>query len=325
MPEFPKLRLIFTGGTISMRDDAGKGAVPKLTGLDILRDVPGLDKFCRPDVYDFGQMPGPHVTPARMLDLARLVARSFADGCDGAVITHGTDTLEETAYLLELLSQSNKPVVLVGAMRTSSMLSWDGPINLYQACQVAADQRSVGRGVMVVMNQTINAAAEVTKTYTEALDTYQSPDTGPMGIIDGGQVIFFRPPVQQRRIKTEKLEMNVGLVLAAAGMDGGLINYLVGRGDKAIVIEALGRGNLPPVMAKAAADAVKAGVIVVLTSRCLGGRVSPTYGYEGGGARLKDAGMLFAPGLPGHKVRLMLMAALGAGMSKEEVGQWLAP
>lgn len=307
-----------------MRDDAGKGAVPTLTGLDILRDVPGLDAFCKPDVYDFGQMPGPHVTPSRMLDLSRLVARAVSDNFDGVVITHGTDTLEESAFLLDLLHVSDKPVVLVGAMRTSSMLSWDGPINLYQACQVAAHPGARERGVMVVMNQTINAAAEVTKTYTEALDTYQSPDTGPMGIIDGKQVLFFRPPVFRRRIKTDRLEPAVGLVLAAAGMDGGVINYLAGRGDKAIVIEALGRGNLPPTMAQAATQAVKSGVLVVLTSRCLGGRVSPTYGYEGGGARLKDAGLLFAPGLPGHKARLLLMAALGAGMTSKEIEQWLA-
>ena len=164
----------------------------------------------------------------------------------------------------------------------------------------------------------------MTKTYTEAIDTYQSSETGPMGIVDGGEVIFYRGPVSLRRIKSDKLEPAVGLLIAAAGMDGSLIDFLVERGEKAIVIEALGRGNLPPPLAASAAKAVKAGVLVALTTRCWGGRVSGTYGYEGGGARLKEAGVLFVPGLPGHKVRLLLMAALGAGMHKEEIESWLA-
>ncbi len=324
MANLPRIKLIFTGGTISMRDDAGKGAVPKLAGADILKDVPGLEVFCQPKVHDFGQLPGPHMTPARMLELAKLIDKTFKDGFDGAVVTHGTDTLEETAFLIDLLNKHAQPVVFVGAMRTSSMLSWDGPVNLYQACQVAAQPEARGKGAMVVMNSTINAAWEVTKTYTEAIDTYQSPETGPMGIVDGGEVLFYRGPVSQRRIQADKLEQEVALLIAAAGMDGRLVDYLVERGEKAIVIEALGRGNLPPPLAASVVKAVKAGVIVALTTRCWGGRVSGTYGYEGGGARLKEAGVVFAPGLPGHKVRLMLMAALGAGMNKEEIESWLA-
>lgn len=324
MAHLPRLKLIFTGGTISMLDDGGRGAVPKLAGADILRDVPGLEDFCQPKVHDFGQLPGPHMTPARMFELGRLVDKTCCDGFDGVVITHGTDTLEESAFLVDLLHRHEQPVVFVGAMRTSSMLSWDGPINLFQACRVAAHPKCRGKGVMVVMNSTINAAWEVTKTYTEALDTFQSPDTGPLGIIDGGEVLFYRGPVSYRRIETARLEHDVALVIAAAGMDGRMIDYLVERGEKAIVIEALGRGNLPPAMARSAAAAVERGLLVALTTRCWGGRVSGTYGYDGGGARLKEAGLLFAPGLPGHKVRLLLMAALGAGMNKEEISTWLA-
>ena len=324
MTKLPRIKLIFTGGTISMLDNDKTGAVPKLAGADILRDVPGLEKFCQPKVHDFGQLPGPHMTPARMFDLAKLVAKTCSDGFDGVVITHGTDTLEESAFLVDILHRHEQPVVFVGAMRTSSMLSWDGPINLFQACQVASHSKSRGKGALVVMNSTINAAWEVTKTYTEALDTYKSPDTGPLGIIDGGEVLFYRGPVAYGRLATDRLEPDVSLVIACAGADGRIIDYLVSRGEKAIVIEAMGRGNLPPAMASAAAVAVKKGVLVALTSRCWGGRVSGTYGYEGGGARLKEAGILFAPGLPGHKVRLMLMAALGAGMNKEEITSWLA-
>jgi L-asparaginase len=323
MPDLPRIRLIFTGGTISMRDDAGRGAVPVLTGADLLKVVPGLIRFCRPEVHDFGQLPGPHMTPARMLELSELVAKSFTIGFDGVVITHGTDTLEESAYLLDLRHEGGQPIVFVGAMRTSSALSWDGPINLYQACRVAAERKARDSGVLVVMNSSVNAASEVTKTYTEALDTFQAPDTGPLAFFDGDELRFYRKPVLRKALPFAKLEERVSLIAASAGDDGSLIDFCAKRGDKGIVIEALGRGNLPPPMAKAAVAAQDAGVVVLLTSRCWGGRVSGTYGYEGGGARLKEAGIVFAPGIPGHKARILLMAALGAGMERKEIGAWL--
>lgn len=319
----PRIRLIFTGGTISMRDDEGKGAVPVLSGADLLKDVPGLDEFCEVEVHDFGQLPGPHMTPPRMLELSKLAEASLKEGFDAVVLTHGTDTLEETAYLMDLRHLSDAPITFVGAMRTSSQLSWDGPINLFEACRVAADPRARGRGVMVVMNSTVFAAAEVTKTYTEALDTFQSPDIGPLGTFDGKELLWLRKP-NRKQLVGDELEYRVGLVVASAGDDGGLIDHCVQRGDKGIVIEALGRGNLPPPMAAAAKRALDKGVLVVLTSRCWGGRVSGTYGYEGGGARLKEMGIVFAPGIPGHKARILTMAALGAGFDAERLRAWLA-
>ncbi|MCA8934561.1 MAG: asparaginase [Planctomycetes bacterium] len=319
----PRIRLIFTGGTISMRDDAGRGAVPVLNGAELLKDVPGLADFCEVDVRDFGQLPGPHMTPARMLECSKLAQQSIADGFDAVVFTHGTDTLEETAYLLDLRHTGPEPIVFVGAMRTSSQLSWDGPINLFEACRVAADPKARDRGVMVVMNSTIFAASEVTKTYTDALDTFQAPDVGRLGFFDGRELIWVRSP-DRRSINGETVEARVGIVIASAGDEGGLIDHCIQRGDKGLVIEALGRGNLPPPMAEAAKRAVDAGLLVVLTSRCWGGRVSGAYGYEGGGARLKEMGIVFAPGIPGHKARILTMAALGAGMGAQELKQWLA-
>jgi L-asparaginase len=319
----PRIRLIFTGGTISMRDDAGRGAVPVLSGAELLRDVPGLADFCDVDVHDFGQLPGPHMTPARMFELSNLAAASFSHGFDAVVLTHGTDTLEETAYLMDLRHTGEQPIVFVGAMRTSSQLSWDGPINLFEACRVAADPRARARGVMVVMNSTVFAAAEVTKTYTDALDTFQAPDVGPLGFFDGRELYWNRVP-RRHPLVGEAIDAGVSVVVASAGDDGSLIDFCVKRGDKGIVIEAMGRGNLPPPMAHAAERAVKAGLLVVLTSRCWGGRVSGTYGYEGGGARLKEMGIVFTPGLPGHKARVLTMAALGAGLDAKGLATWLA-
>ncbi|MCA8912930.1 MAG: asparaginase, partial [Planctomycetes bacterium] len=188
---------------------------------------------------------------------------------------------------------------------------------------VAADPQARSRGVMVVMNSTVFAASEVTKTYTDALDTFQSPDVGRLAFFDGKELIWVRAP-HRRSIVGDSVEPKVGIVVASAGDSGDLIDHCVQRGDKGLVIEALGRGNLPPPMAAAAERAVKAGLLVVLTSRCWGGRVSGTYGYEGGGARLMEMGIVFAPGIPGHKARILVMAALGAGMGPQELKQWLA-
>ncbi|MCF6228729.1 MAG: asparaginase [Planctomycetes bacterium] len=318
----PRIRLIFTGGTISMRDDDGRGAVPVLSGEDLLNDVPGLEEFCEVEAYDFGQLPGPHMTPARMMELSQLTQESLRNGFDAVVITHGTDTLEESAYLLDLQHRSEKPVVLVGAMRTSNQLSWDGPLNLFQACRVAVDSRSYEKGVLVVMNSTVYAAGEVTKTYTDALDTFQSPDRGSLGFFDGDKLIYTRP-VHRLCLPTDSLAGPVGLVVASAGDDGSVVNYMVEEGYKGIVVEALGRGNLPPPMANACVQAIVQGLTVMLTSRCWGGRVSGTYGYEGGGARLMESGLVFAPGMPGHKARILLMVALGAGLSAKDIRTWL--
>ena len=250
--ELPRVRIVFTGGTISMRDDDGKGAVPVLKGEDLLREAPGIVQVCRPEINDFGQLPGPHMTPDRMMELASLVRSTIeADKADAIVITHGTDTLEETAYLLDLLHNTPHPVVFVGAMRTSSQPSWDGPVNLLDACRVAASQEARGLGVLVVMNSTVHAAGEVTKTYTEALDTFRAPDTGPLGIIDGDELVFSRRPTKRATLYVDRLEPKVGLVVASAGEDGRMIDHLAERGEFGIVVEALGRGNLPPAMARA--------------------------------------------------------------------------
>lgn len=318
----PKIRVIFTGGTISMRHKEGRGAVPELTSHDLFATVPEVRDFCDASLHDFGQLPGPHMTPDRMLELSGQIEADIASGFDGVVVTHGTDTLEETAYLCDLRHETKAPVVFVGAMRNSSQLSWDGPINLYQACQVACEPGFHDKGVLVVMNSTIHAAAEVTKTYTEALDTFQAPDTGPMGIIDGDQILHYRDPRDTRRIPTKALERRVSMVTATAGDDGGMIDHLTQRGEKGIVIEALGRGNLPPDMAAGVDRAIAKGVVIVATSRCWGGRVSDAYGYDGGGARLKDAGVIFAPAMAGPKVRIALMAALGHGMNRDQIQHW---
>ena len=217
--------------------------VPALSGGEIIAQVPGLDEIADFDVIDFGKWPGPHVTPSRMMELARATREKLADeSVAGAVVTHGTDTLEETAYLLDLVLNEEKPVVFVGAMRNSSELSWDGPGNLRSAVRVAVDAQARGLGVIVAMNDQLIAAAEATKTHTESTDTFQSRDFGPLGFIDKDRVIVTRRPVHpegREHIVTDRIEERVDVIKMVAGADGRFINFAIDDGARGLVIEAL--------------------------------------------------------------------------------------
>lgn len=299
------------------------GAVPALSGAEILARVPGLDEIADLAIEDFARLPGPHVTPPLMFELAEAVRKRLAetgdDAIDGVVITHGTDTLEETAYLLDLLIEDEKPAVFVGAMRNSSELSWDGPGNLRSALRAAAAPETRNLGVLVVMNDQLLAAAEATKTHTEATDTFQSRDFGPLGLIDKDRVIVARRPAMREHIAASQLEYRVDLIKIPAGGDGRLIDFAVSDGARGIVIEGLGRGNVTVAALPAIERAAAEGLPVVITSRCWRGRVLDTYAYEGAGRGLKKIGAILGGMLPSHKARIKLMAALGAGWNVERI------
>ena len=313
----PHVALIFTGGTISMHvEPASGGAVPVLSGQEILDRAPGLSTLTEWQVIDFGQWPGPHMTPRRMWELAQLIRAQAADPrVTAVVVTHGTDTLEETAFLFSLLLHERKPIVLVGALRPSSHPLYDGPANLDTALRVAIAPDAAGLGILVAMGDRVWAGSDVVKTHTESAETFQSRDGGPLGYVDGGRVYFTRRPVPGPSYPIAELETRVELVKLSAGSDGILIESLIDRGYRGIVIEGLGRGNVPPEALPAIHRAVAAGVVVVITTRCTHGRVLDTYGYDGGGRTLRAAGVLLGGNLPGPKARLKLMAMLGAQLS----------
>jgi L-asparaginase len=314
--------ILFTGGTISMRLDPATGAaVPALGAREILAQVPGLDEIAQLDVEDFSRLPGPHVTPEQMWRLGRRAA-AWLDrpDIDGLVITHGTDTIEETAWLLDLVLTTDKPVVLVGAMRTVSDPSWDGPANLIAAVRVAASRGAHGHGVCVVMNDHILPAREVRKMHTEAPTSFAAPEFGPVGVVDGPAVIFrraplprpaWRDPVAESGMRVRRLETRVDLVQAYTGMDDRPVRAVIDAGAKGLAIVAFGRGNAPPAIVPAVRDAVAGGLIVTISSRAPSGRVGPRYGYEGGGLDLGRAGAVLAGDLSGAKARLLTMVALG--------------
>ena len=317
----PKIAIFFTGGTISMRVDPKTGGpVPALSGEEIIARVEGLTDLADIEIINFALLPGPHMTPPKMFELARQVEAKLAERqIAGVVITHGTDTMEETAYLHELVITSEKPVAFVGALRNSSELSWDGPANLRSAVRVAVDPAACGLGVLVVMGDQIIAAAEATKTHTEASDTFQSRDFGPLGIVDKDRIIVAHRPLTRDRIAAERIEERVEIIKLAAGADGRFINFAIDDGARGLVIEGLGRGNVPVAALAAIERAIKAGIPVVITSRCPRGRVLDTYAYEGAGRQLKRMGAILGGMLPSHKARIKLMLLLGANFSLSQI------
>lgn len=324
LTENKTIQILFTGGTISMTIDPVVGAaVPALSGQEILSTVSHLDPHIHTRVVDYAHLPGPHMTPQIMWDLAQAVNGYLDDpAVDGVVITHGTDTLEETAYFLELMLDSEKPVVITGAMRNASELGFDGPANLRDALLVAACPEARGLGVLVCLNEQILAASEATKTHTEEAGTFQSPNFGPLGIVDMGKVLFYRRPIWRQHVPATRLEDRVDLFKMYTGADDRFIRFAVDSGVQGLVIEALGRGNIPPAVVPGIAYAMEKGLPVVITSRALRGRVLDAYGYEGAGKRLRNMGVIFADYLSSTKSRIKLMLALGATHDPTAVRQF---
>lgn len=312
--------LVFTGGTISMRHDpAARGAVPALAGRDILQLVPQLGSIAVLEIDDFGAFPGPHMTPERMWALRNSIARHVGrPDVDGVVVTHGTDSLEETAYLVSRTLATEKPVVFTGAMRTASDIGWDGPANLGASIRVAASEEAKGFGVLVVMGDRIFAGLDVTKAHTHMLDAFESPGLGPLGVLDDGQVIFRRAlPSAAEIVDAPGLGGPVDIVYAYSGADSRLLDAarVEGRG---VVVAAMGRGNVPPAMVDGIERWLGERKPVVITSRALRGRVGHTYGYPGGGRRLHDLGAVFGGSRRPQQARIDLMLALGAGADPRE-------
>lgn len=317
----PKIAIIFTGGTISMSVDPRIGAaIPTLSSQEILALVTNIDKYADVEIINFSEIPGPHFTPQRMMDLKILVSDTLGrKDIHGVIVTHGTDTLEETAYLLDLTIDCEKPVIITGAMRNSSELGYDGPSNLAAAVCTAISKYSRNKGVLIVMNNEVNAASEVTKTNTLSLNTFRSLDFGPLGIVDDDKVIFHREIIKRQYIDTSSIIEDVPLIKCVAGMDSDLLKYCVDSNAKGIVIEAMGRGNVPPSMVEGIQYAIDNNIAVVMVSRCPTGRVLDTYGYYGAGKNLRKMGVILGGDLPGQKARIKLMLALSITNDYNEV------
>ena len=270
-----KIAIIFNGGTISMKiDEKIKAAVPSLSAEEIMSMIPGVEEYAEIEAYTFSSMPSPHMTLETMLKLSKFTTELVErEDIDGVVITHGTDTLEETAYLLDLTVRTKKPVVVTGAMRSGSELGYDGPFNLATSICTAISDEAVGRGVLVCFNGELNSASEVTKANSMALNAFRTPNFGPIGIVDNDNVIFYRDANYSEKYDVSEIKKQVALIKCVVDMDSSYIDYLIEKGCGGIVIEALGRGNVPPKMVDGIKKATELNIPVVVVSRCFEGRV----------------------------------------------------
>ena len=321
-----RVPVVFTGGTISMRHDplAG-GNVPALDGAAILARTPGLDAIAEVEAIDRGLTPASHFTFGTLIEIAEQLRSRLAEpGVDGAVVVQGTDTIEETAFAWELLLDGPKPVVVTGAMRTPERPDYDGPSNLRGAVAAAASAALRDQGVVVSLAGTIEAADDVIKLHTAALDTFQSPNAGSLGRVAGNEVSLLRRRGRRRHVDAERASERVHLITVTVGMDGSLVDAAVAAGADAIVVAATGAGNTSPAVLDAAVRGMAAGVPVILASRCPAGRASTDYAFPGGGATWARAGAIVAGTLCAPKVRVAVALGLGAGLNRDGLGELLA-
>jgi L-asparaginase len=305
-----KILILHTGGTISMVEDKSTGAV-----IESMQN-PLTNFISKNDHLDFiveepFMLPSPHITPAEMLILKQLIEKNvYENVVSGVVITHGTDTLEETAYFLDLCLNVDIPVVVTGAMRSSNELGADGLSNFISSIRVASSDSAISKGVLVVLNDEIHTAMNVTKTHTSNLSTFQSPQYGPIGSVTKRAVLFHHIPLLEKKFVVNQVDKNVALIKAHAGLDSTILFALANLDIDGIVIEALGQGNLPPQTIPGIEKLLTMNVPIVLVSRCFNGIVEDVYDYLGGGRYLKKKGVIFSNGLNGQKARIKLLLAL---------------
>ena len=310
--ELPKVAIVTTGGTIAEKlDPKAGGAVPAVSGKALAAAVPGLSKVADIEVVEFSNIDSSQMTPAMWAKLSKTVDELLANpAIKGAVVTHGTDTMAEGAYFLDLTVQSDKPVVFVGAMRDASDVSPDGPANILHAVIQAASEEAKGWGVTVTLNQFINSARNVRKTNSTNVQTFDSGNKGYLGYICMGKVIRYNDAPKRQRFPIPAELPGVILLQTFAGDDGSLVRYAVDKGVTGIVIEGVGAGNVNADVYKAVEYALDKGVAVVVTTSVYHSGVWPMYGDQGGGATLEKAGVILGGDLDGPKARLLLMLAL---------------
>jgi L-asparaginase len=311
----PTVYVLATGGTIASRQNLTQGlALPPLSGEQLVDAVPALKKIARIQTEQVATVGSRDMTPAIWLRLAERANELLTrPDVTAVVVTHGTDTLEETAYFLDLTVNSSKPVVVVASQRPASDSDSDGPRNLLDAVRVAVSAEATGKGVLVVLNGQINAARDVTKTHTSQVDTFRSLEFGELGIADAETVRFYRAPLRRQTIAADRSTQlpRVEIVYNYAGADGRLIRALMSDPDLGgIVVAGVGLGNNTTGMADAIIEARKAGVPIVIGTRVLSGRVFSLGEDRSSAIGLKKIGCVLADNLNPHKARVLLMLAL---------------
>ena len=318
-----KILILHTGGTIAMKENILTGGVsPDVVNplLDAEITVPENVDLVMEDIFN---LPSLHIMPKHMLILKKRIMEAIDSDIRGVVITHGTDTLEETAFFLDTTIGDQIPIVVTGAMRSSNELGSDGLYNFESAIRVASCDEAIGKGVLVVMNDEIHSARYVTKTHTTNVATFRTPTLGPIGLVTKHRILFMQELLDSTRLDISSVNGTIPIVKAYAGMQGDLLEALAHAKVDGLVIEALGAGNLPPQALTALKKLLIQKIPVILVSRCFNGIAEPVYDYEGGGKELADMGVIFCNSINSQKARLKLLIALNYGLKEQKLADFI--
>lgn len=316
-----KIMLISTGGTITMTPGSTNGVVPTLSGKDLVAAVPALEHYCNLDVVSYSTKPGGSLTFEELIDISQIIQKGLDAGADGAIIVQGTDTIEETAFVFDLLINSEKPVVVTGAMRSASAISADGPANLLSAVLVASSKEVRQQGTLVVLNDEIHAARYVRKNDTANVAAFMSSGCGPLGRVAENHVLVYsslkkRPPV----LLPQKYEhAPVALVKVGLGDDGRLLEAIPGLHYSGVIIEAMGAGHLPSLFGDIVGKLCNQLPVVLATRVPQGPLFSQTYSFIGSEMDILERGAIYSGSLGSLRARILLSLLLSAGFSGEEL------
>lgn len=318
-----KIMIITTDGPIALRYSSLAGGISSaVSGVDLNKAIPQLTEIAEIEVMEFADLPGAHMTIAKMYKLAKTIDDiALRDDVDGFVVTHGPDTLEETAYFLDLALKTEKLVCLTSVTGIVGDISIDGLRNLLASVRTACCAEAHQRGVLVVSNEEIHAAREVQQTYSAGAKSFTSPYWGPLGYIDYDSVVLRRSPLTIQKIFPKKLVEDVYLLKMAIDSDDYLLRALIKKPAAGIVIEGFGRGSVPPAIVPALQEAVSSNIPVVLTTRAINGRTAMGQRYDGTVKQLREIGIIMAGEINGPKARIKLILALGAKCSQRELAQ----
>ena len=314
-PQKPKVTVIVLGGTIvSVYDFDQHCSRPALSGQELVNGVPGLAEAYTINLIEYCNIPGTQMTLDDAQRLAQKIREEIADDASaGVVVIQGTDTLEEIAFFIELVTDYEKPIVFTGAMKSANALYNDASGNIHGAVCVAASPESRNRGVLVYMNEQIFSARDVTKANTTRIDSFQSI-FGPLGAVNGNQITFWRAPERKPAYAVGELRKRIPIILSYAGMENGVMESCLKHSCDGIVIEGFGLGNVQPILVPSIRKARDLGIPVIIASRCFGGVTYGESDYEGGGAQLGKMGVIFSGHQNGLKARIKLCVLLSAGL-----------
>ena len=318
----PEVAVLSLGGTISStQTEGGSGVAPSLTGEALVEDVPEIAEVAEVSAQSFRQVPGSELTLEDLIELSGEIEGRIDEGATGVVVTQGTDTIEETCFVLDLLVDRDAPVVVTGAMRNPTLPGAEGPANLLASVRVATGEATRGLGTVVVLNDEIHAARFVQKTHTSNPATFRSPLAGPVGYVFEDNVRISTRPVGRHHIELpeETRDHPVALYTVTLGDDGRLLEQIGRLGYEGLVIEAFGVGHVPSIMAEPL-ESLANEMSVVLASRTGSGEVHrETYGFTGSESDLLERGLINAGMLDGPKARLFLSLLLRSGAGKQEI------